>query len=71
MERRVEEMRRQGPPPPSLFTMHLGEYRAVNGVMLPHRVSLSVEGQPTEEWTIEKFRVNPNVKASEFEKPKN
>ena len=70
MEQRIEEMRKQGPPPPSAFSMHLGEYRTVDGVQLPHRVTLSVEGQPTEEWTIEKYRVNPNVKASEFEKPK-
>jgi hypothetical protein len=38
--------------------------------MLPHKVDISIEGVPNEEWTIEKFKVNPPVKAEEFEKPK-
>lgn len=70
MEQRIEELRKQGPPPASQFAMYLSNYKKVNGVMLPHRIDVSVEGQPSEEWTIEKFRVNPNVKASEFEKPR-
>jgi hypothetical protein len=70
MKQRMEEMRKQGPPPPSQFAMHLGDYKKVDGVMLPHRVDISIEGQPNEEWTIEKFKVNPAVKDSEFEKPK-
>jgi hypothetical protein len=70
MQRRMEEMRKQGPPQPSQFAMHLGDYKKVDGVMLPHKIDISIEGQPNEEWTIEKFKVNPSVKDSEFEKPK-
>jgi hypothetical protein len=70
MQRRIEEMRKQGPPPPSAFAMHLSDYKKVEGVMLPHKVDISIEGVPNEEWTIEKFKVNPPVKAEEFEKPK-
>jgi hypothetical protein len=70
MQQRIEEMRKQGPPPPSPFAMHLGEYKKVDGVMLPHQIAISIDGQPNEEWTIEKYRVNPSVKPSEFEKPK-
>lgn len=70
MKQRMEEMRKQGPPQPSQFAMHLGDYKKVDGVMLPHKIGISIEGQPNEEWTIEKFRVNPSVKDSEFEKPK-
>jgi hypothetical protein len=70
MQRRVEEMRKQGPPQPSQFTMHLGDYKSVDGVMLPHKFDMAVEGQPTEEWTVERYRVNPSIKASDFEKPK-
>jgi hypothetical protein len=70
MQRRIEEMRKQGPPPPSQFTMHLGDYKRVDGVMLPHKFDIAVEGQPTEEWTVERYRVNPSIKASDFEKPK-
>jgi hypothetical protein len=67
---RVEEMRRQAPPQPSQFAMYLADYKKVNGVMLPHRISISIEGQPNEEWTVEKFRVNPSIKPTEFAKPK-
>jgi hypothetical protein len=38
--------------------------------MLPHKISISIDGQPNEEWTVEKYRINPSVKASDFEKPK-
>lgn len=70
MKQRMEEMRKQGPPPPSQFAMHLGDYKKVDGVMLPHKIDIAIEGEPNEEWTIEKFKVNPSVKDSEFEKPK-
>ncbi|MEZ5285056.1 MAG: hypothetical protein R2712_09660 [Vicinamibacterales bacterium] len=70
MRQRIEEMRKQGPPQPSQFAMHLADYKKVDGIMLPHRIDIAIEGQPNEEWTIDKFKVNPNVKASEFEKPK-
>lgn len=70
MRQRVEEMRRQGPPDPSQFALHLSDYKKVDGVMLPHRIGVSIEGKPSEEWTIEKFKVNPSIKASDFEKPK-
>ena len=52
------------------FAMHLSDYKKVDGVMLPHKIEISIEGQPNEEWTIEKFKVNPSVKVEEFTKPK-
>ncbi len=55
---------------PSTFAMHLGDYKKVDGVMLPHKIDISIDGQPNEEWTIEKYKINPTVKAAEFEKPK-
>jgi hypothetical protein len=70
MQQRLEEMRKQGPPPPAAFAMHLSDYKNVDGVMLPHKVDISIEGEPNEEWTIEKFKVNPSIKAQDFEKPK-
>ena len=70
MQQRREEMHKQGPPPPSAFTMHLSDYKKVDGVMLPHKVDISIEGEPNEEWTIEKFKVNPSIKVQDFEKPK-
>ena len=56
------------PPPPSTVTLYLGDYKKVVGVMLPHRLTQAVDGKTVEEWTIEKVKVNPSVKADLFEK---
>jgi hypothetical protein len=65
VRRRIESM---PPPTPSTFTLYLGEYKKVDGVMLPHRLTYAVEGKTVEEWTLEKVKVNPSVKADLFEK---
>jgi hypothetical protein len=56
------------PPQPSTVTLYLGDYKKVDGVMLPHRLTQAVDGKTVEEWTIERARVNPAVKADLFEK---
>ena len=65
-----QEPRTQAAGAPQLVTvaMHLGDYKKVDGVLLPHRISLSVNGQTTEDWTIDKFKINPSVKADAFQK---
>jgi hypothetical protein len=67
VEKRMEEMRRN-PPPLGTYAMHLSDFKKVDGIMLPHRIETSLDGEPNEEWTIEKFKVNPNVKADLWEK---
>ena len=51
MRRRMEAM---PPPAPSQVSLYLGDYKRVDGVMLPHRLTQAVDGKPVEEWTIEK-----------------
>jgi hypothetical protein len=65
VRRRIESM---PPPTPSMFTLYLGEYKKVDGVMVPHRLTYAVEGKTVEEWTLEKVKVNPSVKADLFDK---
>jgi hypothetical protein len=65
MRRRMENM---PPPQPSNITLFLGDYKKVDGVMMPHRLTYAVDGKTIEEWTIEKIRVNPNIKADLFDK---
>ncbi len=65
MRRRIESM---PPPAPSQVTLYLADFKKVDGVMLPHRLTQAVEGKPVEEWTLEKVKVNPSVKAELFEK---
>ena len=67
MQRRIAEMQRN-PPPLGTFAMHLSDYKKVDGIMLPHKIETSLDGEPNEEWTIEKYKVNPQIKADTWEK---
>jgi hypothetical protein len=65
VRRRMESM---PPPAPSNVSMFLADYKKVDGVMIPHRLTQSVDGKPVEEWTIQKVKVNPSLKADFFDK---
>jgi len=65
IRRRMEQM---PPPAPSTVNLFLADYKEVGGVKIPHRLTQSIDGKPVEEWTIEKAKVNPELKADFFEK---
>jgi hypothetical protein len=44
------------------------DYRNVNGLTLPHRLTRHTGGQLTEEIEIQKVKVNPSLKPDKFEK---
>jgi hypothetical protein len=67
VQKRVAEMQRN-PPQLGTFAMHLGDYKKVDGIMLPHKIETSLDGEPNEEWTVEKYKVNPQIKADTWEK---
>jgi hypothetical protein len=67
VQKRAEEMRRN-PPPLGTYAMHLSDFKKVDGIMLPHKIETSLDGEPNEEWTIEKFKINPSVKADLWDK---
>jgi hypothetical protein len=48
--------------------LYFSEYRAVNGVLLPHRITKSFNGKLGEEWGIKRYRINPSLTAQDFEK---
>ena len=54
--------------PPVTLEMHLAEYKAVNGIKLPHLITRGVSGETNEEWVIKSYKVNPNLKANTFTK---
>ena len=58
----------RNPPPMGTYAMSLSDYKKVDGIMLPHKIETSLDGEPNEEWTIEKYKVNPQVKADVWEK---
>ena len=46
--------------------LFLSDYKSVDGVMLPHHFSKSIDGKTAEEWDIQKYKVNPPLKADSF-----
>jgi hypothetical protein len=77
---RVQIMTQQGPPSPGGthgapdlpapqpvdIMLFLDDYRNVDGVMLPHHWSRSVDGKPTEEMTFKTIKLNPAFKPDTF-----
>jgi len=74
----VVQTQRGGPPPADPthgappapeqvdINMFLDDYKAVDGVMLPHHITRSVDGQPSEEIVFKTIKVNPSFKADTF-----
>ena len=58
------------PPPPraeqATLRMTLGEYKAVNGVKLPHLITRGINDMTIEEWAIDSYRINPSFRADVF-----
>jgi hypothetical protein len=44
------------------------EYKKVNGVMLPHKLTFLTETQVSEEFEVAKYQVNPSFKPEKFQK---
>ena len=63
----IERMRRE-PPQTADFELRFDEYREVKGVLLPHLIIQSANGNVNEEWTIEEYTLNPSLKPELFEK---
>jgi hypothetical protein len=48
--------------------LYFSDYRDVNGVTLPFHIVKAVNGAPIDEWKIEKYKINPDLKTKRFEK---
>lgn len=49
------------------YRIYYSNYKAVNGIKLPHTLQRSIAGKPTEEMTFDQFRINPKIDARKFE----
>ena len=56
------------PPPLVDVEIYLTDYRAEDGILMPHRITRAVNGQFSEEWELKKFKINPPLKADQFKK---
>jgi hypothetical protein len=63
----IEKMRSE-PPQMATFEVRYSEYKKVDGVQFPHLISTGANGNVTEEWTIDKIKVNPPLKPESFVK---
>jgi hypothetical protein len=59
---------RGGPPPQATLRMTLGEYKAVNGIKLPHLITRGANDMTIEEWTVDSYRINSSFKNDIFVK---
>lgn len=64
-EKELEELRTQ-PPPMAEHSLFFSEWKPVDGLTFPHRITRSTDGTVTEEWTIDRVRVNPKIDAKKF-----
>jgi hypothetical protein len=67
IRKRMEEERAK-PPQMVENTVYFSDHQKVNGVMLPHRLTRSVDGKTTEEIEIKKYKANPTLDPQMFEK---
>ena len=54
--------------PPATLQLTLSDYKAVNGVRLPHLITRGANDMTIEEWTIDSYRVNTTFRADVFSK---
>lgn len=52
------------------YRVYYGEYQAVGGVKLPHRILRSIDGKTTEEMVFESFKVNAKIDPRDFQPSK-
>ena len=67
------DIRRRGAAAPApaaqgqtTLELHMGDYKTVNGIKLPHLITRGPEGITQEELKIKSFKFNPNLKANTF-----
>jgi hypothetical protein len=64
-EKRIEEMRKQ-PPVIVDYTLFFDDWQPVDGVQFPRKIRRATGGTTTEEWTIGKVKINPQIDPKKF-----
>ena len=69
IERIMKEMQDRLEKAPEVdFRWAFADYKSVNGLNLPHRITKMEGTTPNEEWEISKIKVNPKLSADKFVK---
>jgi hypothetical protein len=48
------------------FRIYYSNFKAVNGVKLPHTLQRSIDGKPSEETTFDQIKINPKIDSKKF-----
>lgn len=68
-EKQMKEMEAEAAAQPIVeFRIHLSDYRNVNGISFPHKLTRSIENEINEELEITKVKINPQLKPEKFVK---
>jgi hypothetical protein len=69
MEKRMKEGEAEDAKQPDVeFRIYLSDYREVNGVSFPHKLTKSIENEVNEEMEIKTVKINPQLKPEKFVK---
>lgn len=69
IEKSIRESEAEAAKEPEVeYQIHLDDYREVNGISFPHKLTRSIDGEANEEWEIKKFEVNAKIKPEKFVK---
>jgi hypothetical protein len=69
MEKRMKEMEAEAAKQPEVeYRIYLSDYREVNGVSIPHKMTRSIEDEVNEELEIKNVKINPQLKPEKFVK---
>jgi hypothetical protein len=69
MEKRMKEMEDEAARQPEVeFRIYLSDYREVNGISIPHKITRSIEDEVNEELEIKNVKINPQLKPEKFVK---
>ncbi|MFN0087370.1 MAG: hypothetical protein ACKVX9_18415 [Blastocatellia bacterium] len=69
VEKRIRESEAEAARSPDVeYQIRFSDYKEVNGISLPHRISKGIESETSEEIEFKKFKVNPQIKPEKFVK---
>lgn len=69
LQKRIKEAEAEAAKQPDVeYQTRFSDYKEVNGVWLPHKISKGIESETNEEATITKVKINPAIKPEKFVK---
>src|SRR6266571_940889 len=61
LQKQMKDLQNQPPPPMADYTLYFDDWRDADGVKFPFKMRRAAAGDTTEEWTIDKVKVNPKI----------